>query len=389
MIAVFWLAVAALVDTYLVFPGVVAARAVLRPRPYLSRPVTPAVTVVVAARDEESVLGPKLESVLRSDYPEERLQVVVASDGSTDATPDVARALGPPVEVVELGPVGKAVALNAALARATGDVVVFTDANSWFTPTTLAALVQPFADPDVGGVAGDQRYLPPEAETGDAAGTTAGERQYWDLDRMLKAAESRAGNVIGATGALYAVRRELVGEVPSGVTDDFTTSTGVIAQGSRLVFAPDAVVWEPVAASPDAEMARKVRVMTRGLQAVVLRRALLDPRRHGFYAVQLLHHKVLRRVMGVPLAVTAVAGLFCWRRGRVYRAATVAQAGLYGLAAVGLARPTSRLGRSRPCGLAAYFAMVNAAGLVAAVNVLRGRRIEQWAPGRGPAPERP
>ncbi|HEU5149459.1 MAG TPA: glycosyltransferase [Iamia sp.] len=385
MIAAFWLGVAVIAQTYVGFPALVAVRAVVRPRPHRSGPVTPTVSVVVAARDEAPVLGEKLASVLASDYPAERLEVVVASDGSTDGTAAVARGLGARVRVVELPPVGKAAALNAALALVTGEVVVFTDANSRFTPTTVAELVRPLADPEVGGVAGDQRYLPPDA-AGDAAGTTTGERRYWDLDRLLKVGESAAGNVISATGALYAVRRELVDEVPAGVTDDFVTSTGVIARGARLVFAPDAVVWEPVAARPAAEMARKVRVMTRGLQGVAHRRALLDPRRHGFYAVQLLHHKVLRRLMGVPLAVTAVAGALSWRRGRTYRVATVAQAGLYGLAAVGLARPTSRLGRSRPCGLAAYFAMVNAAGLVAAANVVRGRRIEQWHPDRAPAP---
>ncbi|QYG92255.1 glycosyltransferase [Iamia sp. SCSIO 61187] len=384
MIAAFWLAVAVIVETYVVFPAVVAARAVLRPLPLHGGPVTPTVSVVVAARDEEAELGAKLDSVVGSDYPADRLEVVVASDGSTDRTADVVRARGPRVRLVDLPPVGKAAALNAALAEATGEVVVFTDANSRFTPTTLAELVRPLADPTVGGVAGDQRYLPPDSEAGDAAGTTTGERRYWDFDRLLKVAESTGGNVISATGALYAVRRDLVGEVPAGVTDDFVTSTGVIAQGKRLVFASDAVVWEPVAASPDAEMARKVRVMTRGLQGVVLRRALLDPRRHGFYAVQLLHHKVLRRLMGVPLSVTAVAAALSWRRGSAYRAATLAQTGLYGLAVVGLTRPTSRLGRSRPCGMAAYFAMVNAAGLVAATNVLRGRRIEQWSPARRP-----
>lgn len=382
MIAAFWLAVGVVVETYVVFPVLVTARAAARPRPHRSAAVTPTISVVVAARDEEAGLGDKLASVLAAAYPADRLQVVVVSDGSTDGTAAVARSLGPPVEVLDLPAVGKAAALNAALRRATGEVVVFTDANSRFTPTTLAELVRPFADPEVGGVAGDQRYLPPDAEVGDAAGTTTGERRYWDLDRHLKRAESGAGNVISATGALYAVRRELVGAVPAGVTDDFVTSTGVIAQGRRLVFAPDAVVWEPVAASPDAEMARKVRVMTRGLQGVVLRRELLDPRRHGFYAVQLLHHKVLRRTMGAPLAVIAVAGAASWRRGRIYRLATVGQAGFYGLAAIGLLRPRSRLGRSKPCGLAAYFAMVNGAGLVAAANVLRGRRIVQWDPVR-------
>lgn len=388
MIVVFWLATAVIVETYAVFPAVVAARALLSPRPHREGPVSPSVSVVISARDEEGAIGAKLDSVLASDYPADRLQVVVASDGSTDGTADEVRARAPRVELVELGAVGKAAALNAALSRARREVVVFTDANSRFEPTTLAALVRPFADPEVGGVAGDQHYLPPGAD-GDAVGTARGERRYWDADRMLKLAESAAGNVISATGALYAVRRELVDEVPAGVTDDFATSTGVIARGRRLVFSPDAVVWEPVAHDTDAEMARKVRVMTRGLQGVLLRRRLLDPREHGFYAYQLLHHKLLRRLMGAPLLATAASAALCWRRGRTYRAAALAQGGLVGLAAVGLLAPRTRVGRSRPCGLAAYFVMVNGAGLAAAANVLRGRRIEQWTPTRAPGAEDP
>lgn len=379
MIAVFWLAVAALVETYVVFPGLVLLRAGVRPRPHRDEPVALTVSVVVAARDEAAVLGPKLRTVLASDHPADALEVIVASDGSRDGTDEVVRRLAPQVRLLTPGRVGKAAALNAAIEAATGEVIVFTDANSLFTPSTLSALLRPFADPDVGGVAGDQRYLPPD---GADPGTVTGERRYWDLDRVLKAAESRGGNVISATGALYAVRRALVAPVPAGVTDDFTTSTGVIAAGARLVFAPDAVVWEPVAASARAEASRKVRVMTRGLQAVVLRRRLLDPRRHGFYAYQLLHHKLLRRLMGVPLLALSVAAPACWRRGRTYRAATLAQGALYLPAAVGLLAPDSRWGRSRPCGLAAYFCMVNGAGLVAAANVVRGHRIDRWEPER-------
>lgn len=379
MIAVFWVAVAALVEVYLVFPATVVLRGRLRPRPHREATVTPTVTVVVAARDEEAVIGAKLRTVLASDYPAEALEVIVASDGSRDGTHQVVRSLSPAVTLLTPGRVGKAAALNAAIESASGDVLVFTDANSLFTPTSLAALVRPLADPQVGGVAGDQRYLPPE---GVDAGTVVGERRYWNLDRALKAAESAGGHVISATGALYAVRRELVEPVPAGVTDDFTTSTGVIAAGARLVFAADAVVWEPVAETARSEAGRKVRVMTRGLQAVVLRRRLLDPRRHGFYAFQLLHHKVLRRLMALPLLGLAAAGPRCWRRGGWYRAATVAQGALYLPAAVGLAAPRSRLGRSRPCGLAAYFCLVNGAGLVAAINVARGRRIDRWEPDR-------
>src|SRR5919107_1350345 len=136
---------------------------------------------------------------------------------------------------------------------------------------------------------------------------------------MLKTAESLGGNVISATGAIYAVRRELFAPVPSGVTDDFATSTAVIAQGRRLVFAPAATAFEPVGRSGGLEFERKVRVMTRGLNAVVARRELLDPRRHGFYALQLLSHKVLRRVMALPLAVLAVSAGVLARRSAPFR----------------------------------------------------------------------
>lgn len=383
MTAAFWLAVAGLVETYVVFPAAVVARARLRARPHREGDVTPPVSVVIAARDEEAAIGDKLRSVLEADYPADRLEVIVASDGSRDRTEDEVRALAPRVRLLSLPRLGKAHALNSATAAARGEVVVFTDANSRFTETTLRALVRPFADPEVGGVAGDQRYLPPE--TIDPEGIVSGERSYWDLDRALKRAESAGGSVISATGALYAVRRPLVDPVPPGVTDDFTTSTGVIERGARLVFAPDAVVWEPVAATARDEMARKVRVMTRGLQAVAHRRRLLDPREHGFYAYQLLHHKLLRRLMGLPLLVLAVSAPLAWRRGRVYRLATLGQVALYVPAGIGLLSPGGRLGRSRPCGLAAYFCMVNGAGLVAAWNVVRGRRIDRWEPARARA----
>lgn len=378
----FWGSVAVIAQTYLVFPAVVVARARWRPRPHDAGPVRPSLTVVVAAHDEGGVIAAKVRSVLACDYPADRLEVVVASDGSTDDTVREADVGDPRVRVLDLPRTGKAGALNAALAQTRSDVVVFTDANSAFAATTLTELVRPFADDAVGGVAGDQRYGAPEAGEG---ATAEGERRYWDLDRRLKAAESIGGNVIGATGALYAVRRELVDVVPDGVTDDFTTSTGVIARGRRLVFAPDAAVYEAVAGSADAEFRRKVRVMTRGLQAVRHRRELLDPRAHGFYAYQLVNHKVLRRLMAGPLTVLLLASAAGARRRPLARLALAGQLALYVPGGVGLAFPRSRLGRSRVAGLAGYFCLVNAAGAVAAWNVLTGRRIDRWTPDRAVA----
>jgi glycosyltransferase involved in cell wall biosynthesis len=375
-------AAAALVGyTYVAFPALVLLRARLRPRPHRSAPVTPSVSIVIAARNEAASIAAKIENLRALDYPPDRLQVVIACDGCDDGTDAIARGCEDDrVRVLSLPRVGKAAALNAAVGVATGDVLVFSDANSQYAPDAVRELVAPFADPEVGGVAGDQRYL----SGGGEAAVAGGERKYWDLDRMLKTAESLGGNVISATGAIYAVRRELFVPVPSGVTDDFATSTAVIAQGRRLVFAPDAVALEPVGRSGEIEFERKVRVMTRGLNAVIARRELLDPRRHGFYSLQLVSHKVLRRLMAVPLLALGLSATVLARRSAAFRALAAVQGIVYALGMVGLVLGDRAPRRTRLLGLPAYFCLVNAASLRAVWNVARRREIDRWEPRREP-----
>ena len=161
------------------------------------------------------------------------------------------------------------------------------------------------------------------------------------------------------------------------------TSTAVIAQGRRLVFAPGAVAFEPFARSGEDEFERKVRVMTRGLNGVVARRELLDPRRHGFYALQLVSHKVLRRLMALPLAVLAATSAVEARRSRVFRLLAAAQGALYAVGAAGLALRGGGRARSRVVALPAYFCLVNLASLRAVWNLARHRGIDRWEPRRG------
>jgi cellulose synthase/poly-beta-1,6-N-acetylglucosamine synthase-like glycosyltransferase len=246
-----------------------------------------------------------------------------------------------------------------------------------YAPDALRALVRPFADPAVGGVAGNQCYL-----TEDNGGTGAGEHSYWNFDRGLKRYQSQAGNAISATGAIYAIRRSLFRPVPGGVTDDFVTSTRVIAQGYRLVFAPEAVAYEPVAASSGAEFGRKVRVITRGLRAVLVMRELLNLFRFGFYALQLFSHKVLRRLVVFPLIVLFLLSPVLWQEGLFYQAATLTQIAFYGCGALGMLLRGTRLGRLKIFSIPFFFCIVNAASLIAIWNVLRGHRIELWEPQR-------
>ncbi|HEX5467203.1 MAG TPA: glycosyltransferase family 2 protein [Candidatus Limnocylindrales bacterium] len=375
----FWGAAATIVYGYVLFPLLILVRARLRPRPPAAADIEPDVTIIVPAYNEAATIGAKLDNLAALDYPAQAVEILVASDGSTDATAAIVRRRARPgLRLLDLPRGGKAATLEAAVSAARGDIVVMTDANSMFAPGALRALVRPFADPEVGGVAGNQVYL----RGGVTEATAAGERGYWDFDRLLKRAESAAGNVIGTTGAIYAIRRELFRPLRPDVSDDFYTSLAVIDQGRRLVFVEEAVASEPVMATRALEFRRKVRVMTRGLRCVVAMPQLLDPRRTGFYALQLASHKIVMRLMAVPLAVLAGASLSLLGQGWIYRFTATGQAACYALAAAGLALARRPLGRRPFLAFPAYFVLVNAAALRATWDVVRGRRIDRWEPPR-------
>lgn len=375
----FWIAVGIIVYTYAAFPLLVFLRGLWWKRPYQSADITPKVTLVIAAYNEAKSIRAKLDNVLALDYPRELLEVLVASDGSTDSTNEIVHGYAEQgIRLLALPRQGKAGALNSAVAVATGEILVFSDANSMYAPDAIHALVRPFADPEVGGVAGNQVYL----KENRSSGADAGEHSYWNFDRKLKQSQSQAGNAISATGAIYAIRRSLFRPVAVGVTDDFATSTDIIVQGYRLVFAPGAMAYEPVAASSGLEFGRKVRVITRGLRGVILRRELLNPFRHGFYALQLFSHKVLRRLVVLPLILLLVTNLFLWNKGIFYQLTLLAQVSLYSCGLLGFWLNGTRLGRSKLLALPFFFCMVNAASLLATINIIRGHRIDRWEPKR-------
>jgi glycosyltransferase involved in cell wall biosynthesis len=377
---VFWAAAAAVSYSYAVFPVLTLVRGALFRRPHAEADITPSVTVIVAAHNEAAVIERKVRSVLDQDYPASRLTLALASDGSDDGTADAVAALGAGnVRVLDLPRVGKAEALRAAAELAGGEILIFSDANSMFRRDTVRRLVRAFADPEVGGVAGNQVYV--EGDDDDAI--AVGERSYWDFDRALKQAQTSAGNVTQGTGALYAIRRSLFRAIPPGVNDDFFQSLGVVASGYRLVFEPEAVAYERVAPSRALEYGRRVRIMTRGLRCVAAIPGVLDPRRTGFYAVQVFSHKVLMRVMAIPLTAVAATSLLLSPEALIYRVAALGQLLFYALAAAGLALANRPVGHRPLLALPAYFCMVQVASLHAAWNLVRGRSYERWRPDRG------
>jgi cellulose synthase/poly-beta-1,6-N-acetylglucosamine synthase-like glycosyltransferase len=365
------------------FPLASWLRARLAPRPWRCARSDARVSLVICAYNEAASIGRTLENALAQGLASERLEILVASDGSTDRTESIARSFaGQGVRVLALPRRGKIPTLNAAIAEARGEILVFSDANSELAPGALAALLAPFADPEVGAVAGDQRY----ADKRSAGEDSEAERFYWGSDRVLKRWHAAAGSAISATGSLHALRRELCEVVPPGVTDDFFLSTCAIARGRRLVFAEDAVAVEAPASSTLAELRRKRRIMMRGLRAVWLRRALLDPRRTGFYAVQLFTHKVLRRLVALPVLAVAISAPLALPRSL---GALVAAGELCALAiaALGWLRARDLAPLPRVFALAYFAVAAQLAGLAACLDLLRGRSVDRWEPARAAAPD--
>ena len=381
IIFLFWVSMFLIVYTYIGFPLFILLRGLLWGQPYRHEQtaVLPSVSIVISAYNEADAISEKLDNILSLDYPREKLEVVIASDGSTDGTDSiVARYKDRGVKLLTLPHNGKSAALNAAVAVSTGEILVFSDANSIYKSNAIQELVRPFADPKVGGVAGNQIYK--TEVSGDSS--SAGERAYWSFDRAMKLSQSRSGNTLAATGAIYAIRTELFHSIPDGVSDDFVTSTGVIVQGFRLVFAPDAIAYEPVSATNQVEFGRKIRVIIRSWLAFAFRQELLNPFRYKFYAIQLFSHKILRYLVVFPLLILFLVSPFLWNVGLIYKIATIGQLVFYICALSGLLLNKTGYGQKKLLTIPFYFCMVNTASLAAVIRVLSGSQIKHWEPQR-------
>jgi cellulose synthase/poly-beta-1,6-N-acetylglucosamine synthase-like glycosyltransferase len=376
----FWLSLGSLMYVYAGFPLLVAVIGGLRRRYVRKQPVTPSVSIIIAAYNEEKIIAQRLENVLALDYPRGKLEIIVASDGSDDATPAIADAYAERgVLLLTLPRRGKINALNAAVAQARGEILLFSDANSIFSPNALRKLAANFADPEVGGVAGNTGYrLQPDTES-----SGQGEKLYWKYDTWLKEMESLAGNIVSAHGGMYAIRRELYQPIEdAAVTDDFTISTGVVEQGYRLVFESEAHAWELAVRHAGGEFWRKVRIITRGLRALILRKSLLNPFRYGFYSVVLFSHKLLRRLLPFSLPVLLVSSIVLAPTGRFYFWIAAGQGFFYTLAGAGYLLRRTSLGRSKCFYIPFFYCLANAAALVGVLKLVTRQRIEVWRPQR-------
>lgn len=367
---------------YIGYPLLLAAIAAIHPRDVRRKAITPSLSVIIAAHNEEKVIGAKLENTLSMDYPSDRLEIIVVSDGSTDRTESiVCQYEKQGVHLVSLARCGKVQALNQGVAVATGEILVFTDANAFLDSSALRRLVANFADPEVGGVCGNQRYR--QIPTGDCI--SQGESLYWAYDKFIKRMESRVGSIVGADGSLYAIRRDLFVPIENPAqADDFAISMRVVTQGYRLVFEPTAVSYEEAPTSSTREFWRKVRVTNHSLRSLLDRKEAFNPWRTGFYALELLSHKVLRYLVPLLLVLVLITNALLIPASRVFQLLFLGQVLFYGGALVGYWLRHRSGGRWRLFYIPFYFCLANTAAFLGLLSLLRGERITLWQPHRDP-----
>ena len=368
---VFWVAVGLLVYAQagyaLLLAGLAAVR---RRRPPATSDATPDVSLIVAAYRERDVIAAKVGDALALDYPRQRLEVIVACDGGDAVTVERARAAGADL-VLELPRAGKTAAQDAAVRRARGDVLAFSDANAHWDRGALRALVAALDDPEVGYVCGSLELV-------DEGGTNQ-EGVYWRYETALRALESRVASVTAGNGAIYAVRRDAYVELDPASSHDLAFPFTMVKRGRRAVFAPAARATERPVPSIEGEFARKRRMMRRGWP-IVLRGGMLSPRGYGpVYALMIASHRVLRYATPFLhlLALAANVALVASGAGTLYVVTLGLQAALL---AAALAAP---LAPARPLLLARYYVLTTASPAAGLWDWLRRGALPAWDPAEG------
>ena len=372
----FWACVAMLAYVYVGYPVLVYLVSVLSPKKVVKGKVRPRVTVLITAFNEEAAIREKLENTLAIDYPADDLEILVASDGSTDRTDEIVREFeGRGVRLFrQEGRVGKTATQNSAVEQATGEIILFSDATTSYRGDVFQTLLPSFADQSVGCVAGRLIYVDEQSTT---VGT--GARSYWNYETFLKMAESRACSLIGASGCLYAVRKSAYEAMYPEACSDFLICTTIYRKGLRSVFEPDAVCFEQTNLHAGDELRMRVRVISQTFTDLWRNRDMLNPFKSGFFAVELISHKALRYAVPFILLAFLLASMVLAGSSTFYAAALAVHVFFYSLAFAGwvLERAGKRLSL---LAIPLYFVLANLASIVGFYKFLRGEKYARWEP---------
>jgi cellulose synthase/poly-beta-1,6-N-acetylglucosamine synthase-like glycosyltransferase len=335
----------------------------------------PKVSIIIAAYNEEKIITKKLENTLKIEYPKEKLEIIVFSDASTDRTDEIVNQYAPQgIRLIRVeGRKGKTYCQDVAVQQATGDILIFTDADAMLEPDAVRQLVRHFVDPSVGCVAAQVRYV-----------DEGGESWYQRYETVLFKLESAITSPTGVFGPLYALRRDLHEPIPPQMQEDLVRPLLVVYRRHRIVFEPEAIAWLHSTASVEGERRRRVRMVARAVYSLLYyapMRALFNPFRYGFFALQMWSHRMLRWLHGVFLALMLASNLVLVGENMLYLALGVMQLTGYTAALVGYL--IEKHGQRRACfpfHFAYYYLSAQIAMLQGFWKGLRGSPFTTWKP---------
>jgi cellulose synthase/poly-beta-1,6-N-acetylglucosamine synthase-like glycosyltransferase len=364
---------AVLVYTYVGYPALLILVGALFRRRTPDANYCPSISVLIAAYNEEKNIAKKLEQTLALDYPANKCEVLVLSDGSTDGTDEIVRSFGDPrVRLLRMGKRrGKTHAQNEGSKLAKGEILIFSDATTVYHPQALRYLACNYQDNKVGAVTGRNQYFDPGQQSPTGLGTVA----FWNYENVIKTMQSRIRTLSGCVGCIYSVRKCAYTELADDVISDLVQPLWVIQKGYRVVFENRALACEETTGSTAEEFSMRVRVVTRGMRGLLSVPELLKPWRYGWVSFQLYSHKVLRWLAPLFLLGSLVSSVFADSAPWVHTVLGL-QLAFYAAALLAVVVPIHRPWKL--LGIPLYFCTLNVAALVSVFELLRGRKYVVW-----------
>lgn len=375
----FWVCVSVVAYVYFGYPFLLLILSKLRPAPQVKKAnITPTVSLIIPAYNEEKVIAQKIENTLALDYPEGKLEIIIASDGSTDDTNEIVEAFADRgVKLIVLNPnQGKSNSQNRAVAEAHGEILFFTDANVMLQPDAVQKIVNNFGDDQVGCVIGKVTYL----NEGNTS-VSEGEGFYWRYELLLREKESKLGNFAMGSGPIMAIRRNLFQILDPDVGEDFALPMWTAIKGYRVIYEPEAISEEILFQNTPVSMFKsKIRIISKDLRGLSLCRAIMNPFRYPLYAWGLISHKLLRWLVPYFLIALFVHNLLLLDHP-FYGLTLAIQIAFYAVAFGGYL--WQRKGKPpRILGIPFSFYLVNLAALVGVARFVIGKKAGQWEPVR-------
>lgn len=324
--------------------------------------ILPKVSLIISAYNEEDIIEQKIKNSLELDYPKDKLEIIVANDGSKDKTSEIVKKY-PEIKLLDYKEnEGKTQTQNKAVKEASGEILVFSDANAMYNPDAIKKIVRNFADKSVGAVCGELRYK----DINDS-GAADGEGLYWKYERILKKWESNIYSTLGANGSIYAIRKELYEPLPADIISDFVEPLMIVKRGYRCIYEPEAISFEKPEGDFKKEFKRKVRIITRSLRGFLYIKDLV---KFNFIGFALISHKLLRWLAPIFMILLFISNLLYHKD--IYLYFLFGQVIFYGFALLGLKF------KNKLFYIPSYFTMVNYAALKAIIKFIKGEKYISW-----------